>query len=67
MTDDKKGKTRWTTNDLANAAGVDPARIRQLLIEGAELRGEKLGRDWLVTSAEAKRWLESRGIKVEDG
>ena len=65
MTDDKKGKTQWTTNDLANAAGVDPARIRQLLLEGA-LRGEKLGRDWLVPNAEAKRWLESRGIVVKD-
>jgi len=60
-----ESKTHWTTNDLASAAGVDPARIRQLLLDGRDLHGYKIGRDWAVPDYEAKRWLQSRGIKTD--
>ena len=62
---DRENKTHWTTSDLAEKASLDPARIRQLLIEDKELHGYKLGRDWVVPNYEAERWLETRGIKIE--
>jgi hypothetical protein len=50
----------WTTRDLAMAAKVTPAYIRQLILAG-KLRGAyKLGRDWLIPDTVARRWLESR-------
>jgi hypothetical protein len=58
-------RTHWTTRDLADAAGLNPARIRQLLIDGQVLRGHKLGRDWVVPDPEARRWLSSRGVPVD--
>lgn len=64
MEESQENKTHWTTNDLAAAVGVDPARIRQLLIDGRELHGYKIGRDWAVPDYEAKRWLRLRGVEV---
>ena len=49
----------YTTRELADLAGVDPSRIRQLLL-GKRLAGYKRGRDWLIPHAEAQRWLDSR-------
>ena len=48
---------QWTTATLAEASGYTTSRIRQLLIEGRDLVGYKVGRDWIVTDAEARRWL----------
>jgi excisionase family DNA binding protein len=49
----------WTTRELADQAGVDPSRIRQLLLS-KRLTGYKRGRDWLIPDSEARRWLEIR-------
>jgi len=49
----------YTTNELAEKAGVHPSRIRQLLDAGV-LRGRKHGRDWVVSRASADRWLQER-------
>jgi hypothetical protein len=54
----------WSTTELAAAAGVDPSRIRQLLLEG-RIRAQKVGPVWVIPDQEAKRWLRSRGVKVE--
>jgi excisionase family DNA binding protein len=54
----------WTTGELAEAAGLTDARIRQLLL-GGDLRGYKLGRDWRVSDGEARRWLEERGVDAD--
>jgi hypothetical protein len=54
----------WSTTELAKAAGVDPSRIRQLLIEG-RIEADKVGPVWVIPDREAKRWLRSRGVKVE--
>jgi len=62
---DRENKTHWTTNDLAEKANLNSARIRQLLIEDKELHGYKLGRDWVVPNHEAERWLETRGIEID--
>jgi len=53
----------WTTSDLAEAAGLSQNRLRQIL-QTVKLEGFKVGRDWAVTDAEARRWLSERGIDV---
>lgn len=55
----------WTTPELAEAAGVDPSTIRRLLAKGA-LRGKKLGRDWLIEPEEARRYLQQRGMILQN-
>ena len=50
----------YTVKELAELAGVDPSRIRQLLIEKRVLKGYKRGFMWFIPAAEAKRWLENR-------
>lgn len=53
------GRTDWTVKELAECAGLNPSRIRQLLLAG-EIKGYKRGPIWLVPNAEAQRWLENR-------
>jgi hypothetical protein len=55
----------WTTGELAEAASVSEGWIRKLLRSGEKVDGFKAGRDWLVPDDEARRWLRSRGVKVE--
>ena len=55
-------KQSYTTRELAERAGVTPAYIRQLLIEG-KLRGYKRGRDWFITTRQAERWLKERQVE----
>jgi hypothetical protein len=50
-----------TVQYLSKQSGLTTARIRQLLAEGQELKGEKLFRVWLIRSSEAERWLRERG------
>jgi len=50
----------WTAKRLAEAVGLDPSRIRQLLIEGSELHGVKVGSTWMIPEAEALRFIETR-------
>lgn len=54
----------YTTRELAKEAGVNPSRIRQLLIAG-EMTGDKVGRDWLISPEEAQRFLEGRRARWE--
>jgi excisionase family DNA binding protein len=49
-----------TTQEAAEIAGVSDAYIRQLLLEGKRLRGEKFGRQWMIQRAELERWLKER-------
>ncbi len=51
--------TPWTTAELAKAAGLNPSRIRQLLIAG-ELEGEKYGNTWLIPDDVARAGLAER-------
>jgi hypothetical protein len=55
----------WTTKMLAERASVSTGFIRQELIAG-KIKGEKIGRDWIISDEEAKRWLRERGIEVAD-
>jgi excisionase family DNA binding protein len=52
-------RREWTTKQLAEAAGVSTAYLRQLLLAGT-LKGQKVGRDWLIFDRDAQRWLASR-------
>ncbi len=49
----------WTATELAQAAGVNASRIRQLLIAGL-IRGEKFAGVWRISDREAQRWLNER-------
>lgn len=60
---------RWTVKQLAEAADLTESRIRQLLI-GQDIKGEKYGTTrggfWLVEDAEARRWLVSRDVVLDE-
>lgn len=47
----------WYTSELALEIGVDPSRIRQLLIDDKQLHGFKFGKMWVITDKEAKRFI----------
>ena len=59
MTEEQAIRKQLTTKELSEKSGLTTARIRQLLIEGRDLVGYKVGRDWVVTSKEAERWLNT--------
>jgi len=56
-----RDKLFYTVRDLAERAGVTETRIRQLLLDGRDLQGEKVGQNWIIRPDVARRWLESRG------
>ena len=43
-----------SVKDAAKKIGLDPSQIRRLLAKG-EIKGKKLGHDWVVLSLEYKR------------
>ncbi len=51
-----------TTKELAKKLGVDPSRIRRMILDGL-IQAEKAGRDNFITDAEVKR-LESLDRKA---
>ena len=59
MVEEKQQQDDWTTPQLAAAAGVSSARIRQLLAGGL-IVGRKVGRDWLISDVDAREWLTRR-------
>lgn len=52
-------RSKLTTKEAAVQAGVTVARIRQLLLLG-KVKGEKWGRDWVVSKASLKQWMSER-------
>jgi len=54
------GQRFWTTQALAEKAGVYPSRIRQLCISGRFPGATKVGKkSWLIPDDDAQRWLTS--------
>jgi excisionase family DNA binding protein len=51
-----------TVKELAEAAGVNPSRIRQLIAEG-KITAQKVGNINFIKADEARRWLEGRAKK----
>lgn len=48
----------WNVTDLSQASGKSKQWVRQLLREGEDLKGHKVGRDWVVLDEDAHDWLE---------
>lgn len=46
----------YTPKDIAKATDRHPESIRRNLREG-DLRGNKMGNEWIVTAAALKEWL----------
>ena len=46
-----------TTSQVAEALNVSDARVRRLLLDGA-LKGEKIGRDWIVRRKDLDAYRE---------
>jgi len=61
MGDNTKPRDRgyWLVAELAKAAGLSGARIRQLLL-GGTIKGDKAGQVWTIPYSVGKRWLEDR-------
>jgi excisionase family DNA binding protein len=44
----------YSVNEAAQKLGLDPSQVRRLLRKG-EIKGKRLGRDWVVLSLDYKR------------
>jgi excisionase family DNA binding protein len=44
----------YSVKEAAQKIGLDPSQVRRLLAKG-EIKGKKLGHDWLVLSLDYKR------------
>lgn len=56
----------YTTEELAEAAGVSDVYIRQLLVKG-KLCGLQIGIKWLIPAETALSWLCERRLRWELG
>jgi transcriptional regulator with XRE-family HTH domain len=54
----RRARLGWTVSEIAAAIGVDPSRIRQLLIEGKSISGVKFGKMWAISNNEAMRFID---------
>ena len=55
----KQNQRDYTVKELAELAGLNPSRIRQLLGKGT-IKGKKRGGVWFISASEARTFLESR-------
>ena len=55
----------WTTVDLAEAAGVSDAYIRQLLL-AHKMPAAKAGRVWIIPYEVGQHWLDHRARKNQE-
>jgi len=53
----------YSVGEASKKLGLDPSQVRRLLAKG-EIKGKKLGRDWVVLSLNYKR---KRKQKVKKG
>jgi excisionase family DNA binding protein len=53
-------ETVYSVNEAAKIIGLDSSQIRRLLIKG-EIKGKKLGRDWVVLDLNYKRKRRPKG------
>jgi len=49
----------WSVDELAEAVGLTPRRIRQMCAAG-EVQAIKVGRDWIISDEEARRVIEEK-------
>jgi excisionase family DNA binding protein len=55
-------ETVYSVNEAARIIGLDSSQIRRLLAKG-EIKGKKLGRDWVVLDLNYKRKRRPKGGK----
>ena len=60
MTTLEEGKDLFSTADIARLTGLSQDYIGDLLQEGIKIKGEKLGRAWIVRRVEVERFLRER-------
>jgi len=48
-----------TTRELADLAGIHQDTVRQHILAG-KIKAEKRGRDWFISTEDARKWLDSR-------
>jgi len=53
---DQMARKTYTPQDIADATGRHPESIRRNLREG-DLRGNKMGNEWIVTPDALRDWL----------
>lgn len=54
-------RCNYTVKELAALAGVNPSRIRQVILEPrSPLVAHKRAGGWFISTASARRWLKSR-------
>ena len=49
----------WSVEELAEAVSLTPRRVRQMCTAG-EVQARKVGRDWIIEDAEARRIIADR-------
>lgn len=59
MADKRKPGDWWTAAELAQAAGVNSSRVRQLILAGT-IKAEKWAGVWRIADKDARRWLDER-------
>lgn len=52
----------YSVKEAAERLGLDPSQVRRLLVKG-EIKGKKLGRDWIVLDLSYKRKRKPKGSK----
>ena len=57
-------KDVYSVNEAARKLGLESSHIRRLLAKG-EIKGKKLGRDWVVLSLDYQRKRKPKGGKKQ--
>ncbi len=55
----------YSTNEAAQKLGLSPDHVRRLVRDG-EIKGKKLGHDWVVMNLDYKRKRKPKAKKGED-
>ena len=55
----------YSVKEAAKRLGLDPSQIRRLLSKG-EIKGKKLGRDWVVLELNYKRRRKPKQRRIND-
>jgi hypothetical protein len=54
----------WSTAELAEKSGLTSRQIRNLINAG-KIEAQNVGRNWVVSDEEARRFVKERGVLEE--
>lgn len=66
ITADRMARKTYTPQDIADATGRHPESIRRNLREG-DLRGNKMGNEWIVTADALRDWIGNELFEIYFG